>query len=226
MHLEQILQKYKDTLQDFYSSVDESSCPFLLGWSNKSSQTTRFQIFEEEIQALNLASHQETSILDVGCGYAELHNYLSTSKSLEYSYTGIDISEKYITYCKTRFPSVHFFVQDILDFQVNNQHIAQKIGVHTIACMSGVLNLNINAIVNSSHANLQVLYFVLERLQALTDTAIVCNFLHSKAPEKYDFFCYYTPKNLIAYIEHQGYKVLSLREDYLPNDFTLVIAHT
>lgn len=76
-------QDYKK-IKDFYplklrGNVKE------LGWGSNFSQIKRFIVIKEIIQSYNLESY---SILDVGCGYGDLFDFISPTR-----YLGIDIRE-------------------------------------------------------------------------------------------------------------------------------------
>lgn len=58
------------------------------------------------------------TLLDVGCGYGGFFEYLSNS-NIPVHYTGLDINENYIKYCKKKYYGVKFIVRDILEEGLN-----------------------------------------------------------------------------------------------------------
>ncbi|HLT24165.1 MAG TPA: class I SAM-dependent methyltransferase, partial [Ignavibacteria bacterium] len=54
------------------------------------------------------------SLLDLGCGAGHLYDHL---KELEtpIQYSGLDISDKFISVCRNKYPDVMFYEMDILD---------------------------------------------------------------------------------------------------------------
>ena len=79
-------------------------------WNSKYSQYKRFEIITRLIKK-NIKS---SSIIDVGCGFAEYYNYLQNNNRIPYKFTGIDCEEEMINISKKRFPNQDFFKQNIL----------------------------------------------------------------------------------------------------------------
>lgn len=59
-------------------------------------------------------SHFKGSVLDLGCGYGALLDYLTARNAAGIEYRGVDISSKMIEAAKERHPDAHFEVRDIL----------------------------------------------------------------------------------------------------------------
>lgn len=79
--------------------------PGSLGWP-KGKQKIRFKVMSE-IGDLN-----NSSILDVGCGFGDFLNFLQTKK-LKTDYFGIDINPIFIKIAKEKFPNGNFQTFDI-----------------------------------------------------------------------------------------------------------------
>ena len=56
------------------------------------------------------------SVLDVGCGFADLYHYMR-SKGVKVDYTGIDLSPDMIEAAKGKTPEVNLFQGDLFDFE-------------------------------------------------------------------------------------------------------------
>lgn len=70
-----------------------------LGWESRKLQWQRFDILLRKVSKLH-----DISILDVGCGYADLYDYLGVHyPNANISYTGIDIHPRAIAECLRRF---------------------------------------------------------------------------------------------------------------------------
>ena len=57
-------------------------------WNSKASQYLRFE------QLSKVINEDQFSVLDYGCGYGELVNYLSQVENFEMTYFGYDISKE------------------------------------------------------------------------------------------------------------------------------------
>ena len=73
-----------------------------LNWGSNYSQIKRF---EELTQPFDL--HDKT-ILDVGCGFADLHSWLN-EQQISHTYTGIDISDKILSVARSTYPFLTFY---------------------------------------------------------------------------------------------------------------------
>jgi SAM-dependent methyltransferase len=96
-HYEKCLEKHGDT----HLGVD---------WPVKRDVDTRFRIM---LGILN-DSKEPVSLLDFGCGAAHLLEFIKEYKLSNITYTGLDISPKYISLCRKKFPGVSFLCADIL----------------------------------------------------------------------------------------------------------------
>ncbi len=93
-HYEDCLLKYGDT-------------PKGLDWPNEADMFLRYKIMLEVIR------EKSASILDFGCGTARMYSYILKYKN-NITYTGLDISEKFLDYGRRKYPKVSFFCRDVL----------------------------------------------------------------------------------------------------------------
>jgi SAM-dependent methyltransferase len=96
-HYEECLEKYGDTHQ----GVD---------WPKKEDVDIRYQVM------LDLVKDKggECTLLDFGCGTAHLYEYIKENKR-GFKYSGLDLSEKFITVCRKKYPDLEFYAVDILE---------------------------------------------------------------------------------------------------------------
>ena len=101
-----------------------------VGWQSFEQQKLRFKIL---VSDLNL---ENVTLLDVGCGFGDLFEFIIFKKINLKGYIGIDISEEMIEYAKNRIadPKASFKVQNFLssDFPPSD-----------VVIMSGVLNYRV-----------------------------------------------------------------------------------
>jgi 2-polyprenyl-3-methyl-5-hydroxy-6-metoxy-1,4-benzoquinol methylase len=77
-----------------------------LGWI-KGKQKIRFQ------SAIEIGQMNNSQVLDVGCGFGDLVNFLKIKNKRIKSYTGIDINPDFIEIAKKKHPKNKFKIQDI-----------------------------------------------------------------------------------------------------------------
>ncbi len=84
-------------------------CPQALYWENREVQEIRFEVL------LGCGVKTGDSVLDVGCGFADLYHYMR-DKGIAVDYTGIDLSPDMIEIANRRAPALSLFQGDLLDF--------------------------------------------------------------------------------------------------------------
>ena len=95
-------------MQEYYKSLynQYGYSPDALGW-HKGNQFLRFY------QLTNQWNLNNSSILDIGCGFGDFNKYLHANSILEYNYLGIDILEEFILEARKQ----HF--QNNIEFKKN-----------------------------------------------------------------------------------------------------------
>lgn len=96
---------------DFQGKYGET--PEGLGWNSQHDQEVRFEILLKLIP-LTRVNSQKATMLDVGCGFADLYAYLK-GKYPGIKYTGIDINTKALEIARSRHPDAKFILGSILD---------------------------------------------------------------------------------------------------------------
>lgn len=79
-------------------------------WHSKERQYQRFEILMDYLKD----ELEESSLLDVGCGYGDLINYFQENNLYPKSYTGIDCEEIMCQNASKRFPLSNFLRKDFL----------------------------------------------------------------------------------------------------------------
>ena len=92
MNLSEPIKHYSKTLETYGASAKG------VGWNSKNSQEIRFN------QLINILPNDSFSILDYGCGYGALYEFIETRK-FDFSYTGYDIIPAMISKAQNIFTS-------------------------------------------------------------------------------------------------------------------------
>lgn len=100
-HYEGCFDKYGDT----HLGVD---------WPKLEDVDKRYKVMLDLI-IQDTPSLSNVSLLDFGCGTGQLNTYLIGNKVLGIEYAGLDISEKFISYCRSKYPKNEFYQLNLLD---------------------------------------------------------------------------------------------------------------
>jgi len=179
----------------------------VLDWGTRESQLARFRVLLDVLMRSPSPGGVPT-VLDVGCGLTDLCSFFEQCR-FPVDYTGVDLTPGILTEARRRHPGRRLVQADVFDGG------PFRGGQFDVTYCSGVFNLQLG---NNDE-------FARRGLAALTRYArhrAVANFLHIRTREKYEHCHYFDPSILAAYAETLGRQV-DLVEDYLANDFTIVI---
>ena len=179
----------------------------ILSWSSREAQEQRFQVLLEILRE-NFAEGSCPTLLDVGCGLAELAVFLKNA-NCPVCYTGVDLTEAVLQEGQRRYPGLDLRMLDV--FAESCPFPEQSFDV---VFASGIFNMELGN--NETFAVSGML-----RLAALAKYLAVANFLHKRNEFQHSLCHYYDPNFLLARLQQAALPV-ELQEDYLDNDFTLV----
>lgn len=181
---------------------DIFNSPQVVGWSSKEEQETLFDA------ALWLASVPGLSILDVGCGRADLYTK-ATEKGLIYK--GIDYNPNIIDIAQQKYPEVSVETLDVLDIDAGADY-DWVVG-------SGLFNIAIKDPADYAQA-------VVAKMYDKARIGVAFNLLTSVpediADEDKQQLVVWEPAAWLAYLE-LTYKKVICRTDYLEGDTTFYI---
>lgn len=101
----EIARHYQNTFQQ------HGSTPKGVGWPNA---LTTNRLYDRMLRVIdNLYGIEYPTILDVGCGYGGLLDYIK-NKKIKVDYTGLDILDDMIKAAKKRHPNKKFYQGDLL----------------------------------------------------------------------------------------------------------------
>lgn len=179
----ELVEKYGDS----YKSCD---------YGNKDSQIKKFKVL------LGVFDQKAISVLDVGCGTGDFYCYLK-EKFNYINYEGIDLSEKMVALCKSKYGEKLFKQKNLLDYKHKKDFIVAN----------GVFYL----IRTNPEKNMQIL---INYMFSLCCKGVAFNSLSSWATKKEEKEFYADPIKILEFCSTLTQKVV-LRHDYLPHDFTI-----
>jgi len=172
--------------------------PNALYWSNKEIQELRFKVLAE----VGVASGD--SILDVGCGFADLNHWLS-AQGMDVHYTGIDISPHLIEVAKKNQKNTKLFVGELFDGNF-------KALSYDWVLLSGALNEPYNDKGKYTKK-------IIKEMYRLCRQGVAFNLLNANVVNAFDLQSF-QPDEILKYCQGISPKC-TLRTDYLDNDFTV-----
>jgi len=199
--IEGVKKYYSDRIKEFgnnHLGVD---------WNSKEGQYLRFE------QLCNVIDTSAFSVLDYGCGYAELVNYLNKKYNTAFSYCGFDISELMIDEASLMFKdnsSVNFVSK------LDNLKYDYVVG-------SGLFNVKLELATNNGW--LDYIHNTLIELDNLSLKGFSFNALTSYSDEDYkkDYLYYSDPCHLFDFCKKHFSRNVALLHDYDLYEFTIVV---
>jgi SAM-dependent methyltransferase len=109
-------KKYMDTIVKHYEDCLEKYGDTHLGvdWPKREDAANRYDVMVDVIKFGGDIS-KDISLLDFGCGAAHLYEHILKKGIDHINYSGLDISEKFISLCKKKYPGLTFYRADIFD---------------------------------------------------------------------------------------------------------------
>ena len=157
--------------------------PKTLGWDNKRNQNFRFKNFFENININN------PTILDVGCGFADLYQYAIKKKIKIKSYTGIDINKNLISVAKSKYPNCNFIEGNIITKKISKNF--------DLVCLIGFINFKLNKLNNFEFAKK-----IIKKSFQITNKVLVVDMLSTLIDSNYtkeNFVNYYNPYDVVRF---------------------------
>jgi len=179
-----------------------------LGWGSVEQQRARFY---QALSGVNDALSGQ-SILDIGCGFADLLSVIEEGKIKITSYTGWDINPDLIAAAKSKHKNNSFceLIFDIVDIST----VKHLDTVADVGFMLGLLNLNFH----EAFDNLSYSKVMLKNAFSTVKNLLVVDFLSTRLTPDYpkeDFIYYHDPVEMLEYALTLTPKVV-LRHDYAP----------
>jgi SAM-dependent methyltransferase len=174
-----------------------------LGIGSRESQEVRFDVLAR------IGDLRNASILDVGCGFGDLHSYLE-KRGIAVRYTGLDIQPAFVAEARRRHPQDEFFCADVESFEPKEPP--------DYVFISGTFNVKFREDQEAW------VFRILRRLFERARSGLGINMLSTYYDPGHfrDDMFYCAPERALAQA-HAITRWVALRHDYLPHDFTLYL---
>lgn len=189
--------------------------PQALFWSNREIQHIRFKKLMEILPSLEVLSAKQWSLLDVGCGFADLYDFL---QDLDYApnYSGLDISQDMVNAANAMHKHIEVNQGELVDFNYSENQF-------DYVFLSGALNEVVETELEGN-AQQQGAYAksVIFEMYRICKQGVAFNLLdkrHSWVASRTDLQAF-TPVEIVGFCKGFASQV-RLVEGYLENDFTV-----
>lgn len=192
-------------MKDFYKEkyqIHGETC-LSLGWGSKYSQEKRFKVLKE------VGIKTGDTILDIGAGFSDFYDYLVSNNITPKEYVGLEKEENFHKKSLIKFSKFENFTA--LNETLETISMDQK---YDWSVASGVFCFKSQSIdeIQSAIAN----------IWKLTNKGMAINFLSDYTPGmKKENFRHIDPVQMIEFFRKNITIRISMRHDYLDNDFTI-----
>ncbi len=179
--------------------------PEALGWGTLGREHVRHSVMAAVVEEVGAQS-----VLDVGCGFADLHDHLR-QRGWQGSYHGIDIVPGLLAEARRAQPDLDLEEADVTAYREGEQQ------VFDVAVASGVFNARLAAESNLEHTAGSV-----RRMFELSRLAVCADFLSTYVDYEHPEGWHTDPAwamELAAGLSRR----FRLRHDYMPFEFALII---
>lgn len=192
------VQRYEKRLEEFGYS------PATLGWGAHGRQEVRFSVLAGPALLV-----PESSVLDVGCGFCDLYDFLGRH-GWRGRYTGIDIVPGLLEVARRRHPGLELLELDITDEST-------PVDEYDFVISSGALNATLPSGSNESHIE-AALRSMFQRSRYATCLDFLSSYVDFQKPGAY----HTEPGWALAAAKRLTRRVL-LRHDYMPYEFSMFL---
>ncbi len=191
------IERYEKRYEDLGHDIK------VVGWRSKKQQYARFKVL------CQIADLNDKSVLDMGCGFGHLFDYLERKNNKLISYLGIDLSPKLIKEAKRlhKGKKADFTVVDI-----QNESLNKKFD-YVIA--SGLFNAKLKD-------NLGFMKSLVTEMFKLCNKGLAFNMTTDYVDYKDKNLYYFNPEKVFNFCKILTKRVC-LRHDYMPYEFTIYL---
>lgn len=190
------VERYAERLQRHGAVVQA------LGWRDQAQQELRFRVMADGLR--NIAN---ASVLDIGCGFGDLYDYLA-GRAAGLRYVGCDISPDLLQVARERHPHVQFDLRNVLDAPYPEQSF-------DYVYISGMFNYRVED-------NEGFLERTLATAYRMCAWGIAANMMTDQVDYRDEHLHYFSPERVLRFCRKLSRRVV-LRHDYPLYEFTVFV---
>lgn len=190
-----VIDRYNERLKELGTTAQA------LGWRDEAQQRLRFRILTE------IADCSGASVLDVGCGFGDLLDYLRAKGQPPASYTGTDLNPALLDIARERHPEASFHTAGDLSGFADDSH--------DFLFVSGLFNFRIEDNVGFLQTLIRDCYRVARR-------GVAFNCLGSFVDYQDEHLYYHREQDVFAFGKSLT-RFVTLRADYPLYEFTVYL---
>lgn len=191
--------------------------PQALYWSNQEIQEIRFQTLMQILPKASQLKDHHWSLLDVGCGFADLYSFLNTKHYFP-QYSGIDISPDMVSAAQSIHGEIDVMSGELSDFDFQENQF-------DYVFLSGALNEVVETELEGlAEKQGQYARSTMQTMYAISKAGVAFNLLDARHPwvKSRSDLQSFLPEDIVAFCQTFADKV-TLIEGYLENDFTVLL---
>ena len=185
--------------------AEHGHSPRTLGWGGLGREAVRFEVMREAVEAAGAES-----VLDVGCGFADLHDHLR-AHGYAGAYHGIDIVPGLLAQARSRDPALDLAEADVVDYQPGEEKLFDAV------VASGVFNARLAGEPNTEHISRSV-----RRMFDLSRRVVCVDFMTTAVDFQHPDGWHTDPAWAVGLAQTLSRR-FRLRNDYMPFEFALII---
>lgn len=201
-------QKIEEGINEYYTNkiIQHGDSSLGVDWNSKESQYLRFE------QLMKVVSKKNFKLLDYGCGYGELINYIKNT-DFDYQYFGYDISEEMIKKAISKYG-----IEDNLKFY---SKLPNEKFDYTVA--SGIFNVKLN--LASDNDWYAYMIETINLFNQISNLGFSFNALTKYSDKEFmkDYLHYSDPLILFDYCKKNFSRNVALLHDYNLYEFTILV---
>ncbi len=176
--------------------------PKALGWGKNGRENIRFKILTQ------IGICKNSSILDVGCGFGDYHNFLK-SNCWDGRYLGIDINGSLLEVARKQFVNINVKELDILESEIEQKY--------DFVMGSGIFNAKLHHEDNNKYIEK-----MLSKMYDISNYGVAVDFMSSYVDFQHKDAFHASPENIFMFGRTLTNR-LTIRNDYMPFEFVLYL---
>jgi SAM-dependent methyltransferase len=183
-----------------------------VGWSRDVAET-QYRVMLDVVRTTGAP----VSLLDFGCGLSHLYEYIRRNQLDHIQYSGLDISERFLTECRRKFPATSYYHIDVLDTA------APPMPAFDYVVMNGIFTYMGRASDADKFAFLRAL---IRRVFEIAKIGIAFNVISKQVEWERDDLFHLPLDPLLTFLSREVSRHVVIRHDYGLYEYTVYIYKT